>query len=64
MGHYYKDYKVVYEADVYAVSPEEAALEAYRTMMDPAGTPPILGVTGPDGVEHLVDVEKLMGEGE
>jgi hypothetical protein len=38
-------YKITYEMELEAASPEEAAECAFSWMQDPASYPPILGVT-------------------
>ncbi len=37
-------YRVIYEIDVDAESPEDAAVEAFSCMVDPEALPPVLGV--------------------
>lgn len=52
-------YRVVYEIDVEADSPLAAALvvEDMFTSAEAWHYRPVLGVTGPDGVTHEIDLE-------
>ena len=51
-------FRVVYQIDVNAANPVEAALDAYRLMVDPASMAPILTVIASDGEQIEVDLEK------
>jgi len=51
------NYKVVYEIELDAKSPVEAAKEVYRWMIQ--GQAPVLNVTGKDGKSELIDLDKI-----
>lgn len=50
------NYRVVWEIDIEADSPIEAAEEAYDTQRSPASTATVFDVFGEDGTEEQVDV--------
>jgi hypothetical protein len=51
-------FRVVYEIDVNAANPAEAAQYAHRLMVDPASMPPILTVIDHRGNRTAIDLEK------
>lgn len=54
------DYSVIWEADIEAESPEEAAKLAAEMMRDPESLMPVLDVKCPDGsTRYGIDTEKL-----
>ena len=56
------EYKVIWEIDLDADSPEDAAREAARIQRDPGSFAPYFTVLDKDGVETEVDTEEFVGD--
>lgn len=50
-------YRVEWEIDIDADTPEDAALEAYAIILDPASTATVFSVTDENDVRVVVDTE-------
>lgn len=57
-----QEYKVIWEIDLYADSPEGAARDAVRIQRDPGSFAPYFTVRDKDGVETEVDTEEFGGD--
>jgi spore germination protein YaaH len=55
------EYRVIWEIDLDADSPEDAAREAARIQRDPGSFAPYFTVRDKDGVETEVDMEDFGG---
>jgi hypothetical protein len=51
-----RSYRVVYEIDLVAASPQAAALEVYEILRDPESPPPVFTILDSDGDTTEVDL--------